>query len=476
MKLVVATLASASLALAFETEWLEFKQKFGKSYKNAQEESHKYRNFLNNYLEIESHNADPVKSKYFRRAINKFSDLSYEEFAATRLMRNQVFQKPKQEDVKGPAEWVYPNPDGVEFECPHTFEKDEDATIPEDYATHLDWRSAEHSPTGFVGVTPIKNQGACGSCYTFSAVSAMEAPLCMTGAYDCENWVGMSEQQILNCGTHINQHDVEYFEGHTEDYPDVNVDDLPETHEMPWYSFQGCYGGLQANVFEHVYNAGGLTCEHMAQYESGDASAFPDNFWNVGECPYTHENQFNFMNESSHGFVGKEICGTPSKNGNKDPELIKQVIFEKGPVTAVFWVGEDFYTLSNDFTNIYVPGEGVCDGQTANHAVNIVGYGTDEVDGEDVDYWIVRNSWGADWADNGYVKVWRGENTCNIEATVLYVHMQKDYDEIMPHDYDNSDDNDDDDDNNDDNNDDNDNDASPMLTFSLATILLANVL
>lgn len=58
-----------------------------------------------------------------------------------------------------------------------------------------------------------------------------------------------------------------------------------------------------------------------------------------------------------------------------------------------------------------------CPDDQPNHAVTVVGYGTQN--GQS--YWRIKNSWGADWGENGYFRVARNQNVCNIAYEAAYI-------------------------------------------------------
>merc|ERR1712014_470866 len=250
-----------------------------------------------------------------------------------------------------------------------------------------DWRDASANPAGVVAVTAVKDQGSCGSCYSFSATGTMEGSACMRGYQNCTTWTGYSEQQILDCGSYASR-------GYTQDT------------EPEWYGYNGCYGGWQSNVIEYVYYNRGLMSESDYPYKSGDAGAYPDSIMNIGECQYN--------SASAQGNPDKHICGTTAKNG-PDSDAMANAIYFKGPLAVGMYVGGDFMSYSS---GVYVPGPNDCpdvEKSGINHALLAVGYGEEIQNGEYVPYWIIKNSWSADWGDNGYIKVIRGTNACGIE-------------------------------------------------------------
>ena len=68
--------------------------------------------------------------------------------------------------------------------------------------------------------------------------------------------------------------------------------------------------------------------------------------------------------------------------------------------------------LTTDFNASATTDEVVMD-----HAVVLMGYGYDEA--RDMDYWLVRNSWGADWGENGYIRIARGESRADRRLCAL---------------------------------------------------------
>ena len=140
--------------------WEDFKVKYGKEYASIEQESIHYRNFLANKKEIDDHNLKfEQKLVTYRKAINKFSDLTesefFSDFTMSQFMDNKMQNVDSHSD--GPSELTYPDTD--EFECPEEFQKSVD--IPENYQRTLDWRVSDISsnPLGKSTVMKIKDQG-----------------------------------------------------------------------------------------------------------------------------------------------------------------------------------------------------------------------------------------------------------------------------------------------------------------------------
>lgn len=106
--------------------------------------------------------------------------------------------------------------------------------------------------------------------------------------------------------------------------------------------------------------------------------------------------------------VGSKITGWQAIKA-RDEEAVQQALLEQ-PLAVAFNVGES--ALYYDSGIIDVEECTVNDSDNLNHAINLVGYGTDPDTG--LKYWTLRNSWSTYWGDKGYFRVVRGERDCGV--------------------------------------------------------------
>lgn len=152
---------------------------------------------------------------------------------------------------------------------------------------------------------------------------------------------------------------------------------------------QGCRGGLMTLAFQYIRRNGGLTTEANYPYKDED-----------GTCD---------AGKSSE--PAATIAGYKNVAVNCEPAL--QAAVADQPVSVAIDAGGLPFQL---YSNGVFTGE--C-GTALNHGVAAVGYGRE--DGSN--YWLVKNSWGDDWGEDGYIKIKRGvnkEGLCGIAMQASY--------------------------------------------------------
>lgn len=135
---------------------------------------------------------------------------------------------------------------------------------------------------------------------------------------------------------------------------------------------QGCNGGYTADSFRYIHFAGGLEATADYPYKGVDAKCREDS------TKFKPPRVVNIL------YVPSNQCGS----------LLNEIVTM--PVaTSIASNAIQFYS-GGVFSNKYC-------GTAVNHAVNIVGYGYDKPSGKN--YWIVRNSWGTQWGESGYIRM-----------------------------------------------------------------------
>jgi len=258
-------------------------KKYQKSYATDAEYTRRLEIFKKNlvwYAELDA------KSPYASFGVTQFSDLSREEFKDMYLMKNDTLTAGKLSPGQGAPVWKAP------------------ANMIADLPSSYSWQSKS-------AVTPVYNQGQCGSCWAFSATEAMESQYFLAGKI---NPIGsFSMEQVVQCDPY--------------DY--------------------GCNGGWPYNAYKYIIGAKGIDSYSSYPYTSGDGV--------TGQC------KFNPANDLGH--IGSWQWVTQDEN----EQAMQQFTYTTGPpsvcVDAASWSGYQGGVITSS----------EC-GDQIDHCVQIVGW------------------------------------------------------------------------------------------------------
>jgi C1A family cysteine protease len=320
---VLASVAAAAMAMPivenlhdrafYEAKFFDWMKEHKIEAKNGEHLVKMIQNFANNDDLIETHNA---KKATYTLGHNKFSAMSNDEFAA--YVHSGGVKRPT--DRNSSAKFLHKAPADV-------------SALP----SSIDWTTKG-------AVAAVKDQGQCGSCWSFSTVCALE------GAYAIKygTLTTFSEQYFVSCD-----------------------------NRKHGGSDMGCNGGLMDSAFEWA-ETNGVCSEASYPYVSGDSKDSED-------CLST----------------GVKVSGASPKSYTDvtpDSDSAMMSALAQQPVSIAIEADQTAFQLykSGVFT-------ATC-GDSLDHGVTAVGYGTE--DGQD--YYLVRNSWGDSWGEAGYIKLERG--------------------------------------------------------------------
>jgi C1A family cysteine protease len=327
--LAVALFATVALALSepeYEAKFVKWVTEHKKVYKHD-EFFQRYHNFKKNVDIIAKHNS--MQKNYVLGTTN-LADLSKEEFAKKYLGYKPNPNRKRNVRKVLAARMAPPS---------------------------LDWQLLGK-------VTPVKDQGQCGSCYSFSATGAMEGAWAIAKNLTGPNVVSISEEQVVDCSS---------AQGN-----------------------QGCNGGLMDQVFQYVISNNGICSEQAYPYTAGGGQA--------GNCQ-----------------TGCTPVVTISKFTDVAPnneDAMVQAI-QNGPLSVAIEADQSVFQL---YTSGVIAATAGC-GTQLDHGVLAVGYGVDPTTG--LKFWRIKNSWNSSWGNQGYVLLERGNaaypsGTCGVASDPSY--------------------------------------------------------
>jgi hypothetical protein len=254
-----------------------------------------------------------------------------------------------------------------------------------------DWRQelAGMGPPGYDGLGEQFSQGNCGSCYAFSGAMVLQM-----------------------------RFRIRLLQQHGILYP-LELSWKSATRCSPYT--EGCSGGFAYLVFKQAAEVG----LPLADCDRAEDPAELDNScdWSCYKkgTDLFYAKKYGFVDGFSHGASEEGIMREIHENGpvilSFSTSAAPEFIYNNGQSTVANT------TVMTKFQNDQVPTEQMSSNPEINpwmyttHSILAVGFGEEvKPDGEVVKYWIVRNSWGQDWGQQGYAKMRRGHNDAALET------------------------------------------------------------
>lgn len=296
----VACVVAAASALSFyelvKEEWDAFKIQHKKQYSNEVEDKFRMKIYAENRHKIAKHNQRYERGlEPFSLDQNSYGDMLHHEFVHIMNGFNKTLKHGKASYGKGR------DVRGASFIPPAHVE------LPD----QVDWRKKG-------AVTEVKDQGKCGSCWSFSTTGALEAQHFRKTGY----LVSLSEQNLIDCSQA--------------------------------YGNNGCNGGLMDNAFKYIKDNGGIDKEATYPYEGVD-----DN------CRY---------NAKDSGADDVGFVDVPAG----DEQKLMAAVATVGPVSVAIDASQETFQFYHQ--GVYYDEN--CSNETLDHGVLVVGYGTDETGGD----------------------------------------------------------------------------------------------
>jgi len=206
-------------------------------------------------------------------------------------------------------------------------------------------------------VTAIKNQGQCGSSPYFSAIVSVEGCHFISTG----SLLGLSEEQVLDCSGNFGN--------------------------------QGCDGGEMYSSLQYIMHQGGVDSELCYPYVAYQGEG--------GNCSYKGSCCASKVNTYFNVTTG-------------DEQALKAAVYKVPAGSAM-----DASLQSFEFYAGGVYSDPECSSSQIDHGIGIVGYGHNDT--ANMDFWVMKNTWGTDWGVEGYMYLARNDNNmCGVATDVSY--------------------------------------------------------